>query len=410
MLLSIALLRKGYLTRYLCERLAFGLAPETVEAFFIQRLRWARGAIQILYLANGPFGRGLTLMQRLLYLPMHWRTLGPRSLIIILAPIVFLWTGISPVFDVSVADVLYYFAPPILALTGGIWVYAPGQNFPLAAQVQSTFLAFRILPTVLQSLVMPFGHAFKVTLKGGTSLKSNYARRLFWTANALASLTFAGLIVNTIPEWRIIQNADALPIVAFWSVINIIVLSLVCIMSLETPARRSEPRLELDEPIWIFGPSGTMSAGRVENISLSGVSLEAASDRAMSAHHGDPVRVFISEVGFVAGTVVRQTGQFLAVQFILPVSVERDLLVRKLFTAGLDTTNVSSSLWISTSTMLASIWNLRAEMLKGGVTQPRDAAIVSPAEKLPAQSLVIPPRRQKVRLSELIEKRRAIAA
>ena len=173
MLLSIALLRKGYLTRYLCERLAFGLAPETVEAFFIQRLRWARGAIQILYLANGPFGRGLTLMQRLLYLPMHWLTLGPRSLIIILAPIVFLWTGISPVFDVSVADVLYYFAPPILALTGGIWVYAPGQNFPLAAQVQSTFLAFRIMPTVLQSLVIPFGHAFKVTPKGGTSLKSN---------------------------------------------------------------------------------------------------------------------------------------------------------------------------------------------------------------------------------------------
>ena len=200
MLLSIALLRKGYLTRYLCERLAFGLAPETVEAFFIQRLRWARGAIQILYLANGPFGRGLTLMQRLLYLPMHWLTLGPRSLIIILAPIVFLWTGISPVFDVSVADVLYYFAPPILALTGGIWVYAPGQNFPLATQVQSTFLAFRIMPTVLQSLVIPFGHAFKVTPKGGTSLKSNYARRLFWTANALASLTFAGLIVNTIPE------------------------------------------------------------------------------------------------------------------------------------------------------------------------------------------------------------------
>ena len=144
MLLSIALLRKGYLTRYLCERLAFGLAPETVEAFFIQRLRWARGAIQILYLANGPFGHGMTLMQRLLYLPMHWRTLGPRSLIIILAPIVFLWTGISPVFDVSVADVLYYFAPPILALTGGIWVYAPGQNFPLAAQVQSTFWRFKI--------------------------------------------------------------------------------------------------------------------------------------------------------------------------------------------------------------------------------------------------------------------------
>ena len=76
MLLSLTLLRKGYVTRYLCERLAFGLAPETVEAFFVQRQRWARGAMQILYLPDGPLGRGLTLMQRLLFLPTHWLSQG----------------------------------------------------------------------------------------------------------------------------------------------------------------------------------------------------------------------------------------------------------------------------------------------------------------------------------------------
>jgi hypothetical protein len=108
--------------------------------------------------------------------------------------------------------------------------------------------------------------------------------------------------------------------------------------------------------------------------------------------------------------LVRQTGQSLAVQFILPVSVERDLLIRKLFTAGLDTTHVNTSMWIATSTMLASIWNLRTEMLKSGIAPPLDAAVASPVEKLPAQSLVIPPQRQKVRLSELVENRRAIAA
>jgi cellulose synthase (UDP-forming) len=47
MLLSLALLRNGYVTRYLCERLAYGLAPESLNAFFVQRQRWARGAIQI---------------------------------------------------------------------------------------------------------------------------------------------------------------------------------------------------------------------------------------------------------------------------------------------------------------------------------------------------------------------------
>jgi len=56
MLFSITLLRKGYITRYLCERLAVGLAPEGLKAFFVQRRRWARGAMQILYLAAGPLG------------------------------------------------------------------------------------------------------------------------------------------------------------------------------------------------------------------------------------------------------------------------------------------------------------------------------------------------------------------
>jgi cellulose synthase (UDP-forming) len=73
MLLSLTLLRKGYVTRFLCERLAFGLAPENVKAFFVQRERWARGAIQIMFQAAGPLGSGLTLMQRLLFLPRNFR-------------------------------------------------------------------------------------------------------------------------------------------------------------------------------------------------------------------------------------------------------------------------------------------------------------------------------------------------
>ena len=57
--------------------------------------------------------------------------------------------------------------------------------------------------------------------------------------------------------------------------------------------------------------------------------------------------MFIVEVGFVAATVVRQAGRLLAVQFDLPPCVERDLLIRKLFTAGLDATTVNASAFSS---------------------------------------------------------------
>ena len=92
-------------------------------------------------------------MQRLLFTPTHWISLGLRSTIAIVAPIVFLWTGLSPVFDVTPADVVYYFVPMVLALGGGVRAFAPGQHFALASQVQGTFLSFKILPTVLETLV-----------------------------------------------------------------------------------------------------------------------------------------------------------------------------------------------------------------------------------------------------------------
>jgi cellulose synthase (UDP-forming) len=409
-LLSMTLLRKGYVTRYLCEHLAFGLAPETIDAFFVQRQRWARGAIQILYLASGPLGRGLTLMQRLLFLPTHWLSLGLRTLIAIVAPIVFLWSGVSPVFDVSPADVIYYFMPMVLALAGGVRAYAPGQHFPLASQVQGTFLSFRVLPTVLETLVRPFGHPFKVTPKGGTSQASTYARGIFWTAGSLMGLTILGLIINTMPEWRIIESPDVLPIVAFWSAINTVVLFLVCMLSLQAPMRRGEERFVLDEPIWIVGPSGAISAGRIKDMSLSGVAIAADLDRALAARTGEPVRVFITEVGFVAGTVVRQAETFLGVQFNLPPSVERDLMIRKMFTAGLHTTNVSTSAWLATAAMLKRIWGMRTNMLESTEYTPSAAVVRSPVERLPPRSLVISPQPQILRLSELVEKRRVIAA
>jgi len=407
-LLSLTLLRKGFVTRYVCERLAFGLAPETIDAFFVQRQRWARGAIQLLYLASGPLGRGLSVMQRLLFLPTHWLSIGLRSFITLIAPIVFLWTGMSPVFEVSPADVVYYFAPMVLALLGGMRAYAPGQHFPLASQVQGTLLSFKILPTVLETLVRPFGHPFKVTPKGGGSQSSSYSAGIFWIAAGLITVTILGLLVNSVPDWRIIETGEALPIVAFWSAINIIVLFFVCMMALQAPVRRTEQRFDLDEEVWVVGPGGMISSGRIKDLSISGVALLAGAERALSARNGDSVRVFITEVGFVAGTVVRQTGNFLGVKFTLPPSIERDLLIRKLFTSGIDGTNVISSGATATTAMLKSIWGARTEMIVGDVEdEPRSSASLV---KLPAQSLVVLPRPMPADFSELVEQRRAMVA
>src|SRR6202020_206490 len=118
-------------------------------------------------------------------------------------------------------------------------------------------------------------------------------------------------------------------------------------------------------------------------------------------------RVFFVEIGFVKATVVRQDGRFLAVHFDLPPCVERDLLIRKLFTAGLDATTVTATALSSTRAMLMSIWSAGSRPLKVEVD-----AITIPsldADKLPAQSLLVISRQQPKRLAKLAAER-SIAA
>jgi cellulose synthase (UDP-forming) len=407
MLLSIALLRNGYITRYLCERLAYGLAPEGLKAFFVQRKRWARGAMQILYLAAGPLGRNLSLMQRLLFLPTHWLSQGLMLLLTLVAPLVFLWTGILPLVHVTPEAVLYYLLPMILAVAGGIWAFAPRHYFPFAAQVHGTFQSFKVLPTVLVTMAKPFGHVFKVTPKGAEAKTSDYDRPIFWTAACLMLLTILGLVINSQSEWRIIGEGGLLPIVACWAVLNIVVLFLVCMMSLQAPVRRGEERFELDEPVWIFAANGALSTGRIRDISLSGAAIIADENRALATHSGERARIFITEVGFVATSVVRQAGQFLAVHFDLPPGVERDLLVRRLFTAGLDATTVHASALSSTAAMLMSIW--ATGTTRSNVEVPAPASPLAAIEKLPAESLVVPSRQQPKRLGTIAAERKIAA-
>ena len=191
---------------------------------------------------------------------------------------------------------------------------------------------------------------------------------------------------------------------AFWGAINIVVLFLVCMMSLQAAAHRGEERFNLDEPIWIFASNGALSTGRTKNISLSGVAIVADENRAIVSKVGEPARVFIVEVGFVAATIVRQAGQLLAFQFDLPPCVERDLLIRKLFTAGLDATAVNASAFSSTGALLMSIWSVGTSR-----SNVEPVVVPAPSEKLSAQPPIVLVPRQTRRLAELAAER-SIAA
>ena len=409
MLLSLMLLRNSYITRYLCEPLAYGLAPEGIQAFFIQRSRWARGAMQILYLTAGPFGKGLTFMQRLLFLPTHWLTQSLTFLLASVVPLVFLWTGVLPMVNVTIEGFVHYLLPMVLAMVGGICLYAPKEYFPLAVQVLGTFQSFKILPSLLFTLVKPFGLTFKVTPKGKAARGAGYDRKVFWTAASLMGLTAAGILVNVLPEWRIISQSALIPVVAIWAAYNIVVLFLVCMLSLQGAGKRVEERFACDEPVWIVGPGNARRMGRLKDISLSGAGLLSKADETINGQVGRELKVFVAEVGLVPGRIVRQDQQFLGVRFALEPGIERDLLIRKLFTSGLIATTVVASAWSATTAVLRSVWSTPSATQEGEseVAVPTKD-IVAPA-KLAAQSLVVLPSAALNDWTDLAIQRRAVA-
>lgn len=405
MLLSLKLLRKNYVTRYLNEPLAFGLAPEGLRAFFIQRSRWARGALQILFLPSGPLGSGLSLMQRLLFLPTHWLSQSLSMFFGLVVPVVFMWTGVLPMVNVTIEAVLSYLLPAIIAVVGGICLYAPKQYFPLASQVLGTFQSFRLLPTLLLTLVKPFGHTFKVTPKGGAAGSAGYDATVFWIAATFIALTMLGVLINLVPEWRIVEQDALVTVAAGWGGYNILILFLVCMLSLQGEVRRDEERFEADDPVWIMeaGQEGRM--GRLMDVSLSGAAV--AMDTSATARTGTPVRVFIPEVGLLSGRIVRRMPDSMGIAFDTVTGVERDLLIRKLFTSRRLEMTSDVSAWSVTRDMLKTIWATpSAARKKAGEAQREHST--PPEEKLPAQSLVVPPRTGQRGWDELVAERRAI--
>ena len=334
MLLTLAMLRKGYITRYLSERLAVGLAPETLDAYFVQRGRWAQGGIQLLYTKRGPFGPGLTPIQRLLFNPSHWLSQSLCQPLVMATPAIFLLTGAPPLVQASFEDVLRYQLTAIAAAFGYIRFLAPRDFAPIASTVEGILQSFRLMPLVLITLLKPHGHGFKVTPKGSDAGLSREDRFTILVALGLILATGTGLFLNASFAHRIVGAGELLPVVAFWSIFNMLILLIVMTMAVPRPTFRAEERFALDEPCRIVTETGAL-AGGVLNMSLSGM-LVTPDGNPDSLATDSWVGIELGGVGIVPARIRRRTtidGQSaIGVETHLPSGPRRDALIQKLST------------------------------------------------------------------------------
>ncbi|MDX6230167.1 MAG: hypothetical protein QOI76_3557 [Frankiales bacterium] len=133
---SIELHRRGWRSVYVPQVLATGLAPDNVESYFKQQLRWASGGFEVLF--RGRLfrrGNGLTLDQRLqyLYTGTHY-LLSVVMLVFMLLPSTYLLFGLSPIKADGWAWATHYV--PFMAMTVLVtWLQSGG--FRVSAVVAS---------------------------------------------------------------------------------------------------------------------------------------------------------------------------------------------------------------------------------------------------------------------------------
>lgn len=111
---SIRMHERGYRSVYHAESLAFGIAPESVEPFLSQRIRWGQGAMQVWRKERILTNRGLTLAQKVNYFAsMATYFDGWQKAIFYVAPAIVLFSGVMPIVT-NTPDFLIHFLPYFL--------------------------------------------------------------------------------------------------------------------------------------------------------------------------------------------------------------------------------------------------------------------------------------------------------
>jgi cellulose synthase (UDP-forming) len=271
---SLRMQMRGWNTAYINRPQAAGLATESLSAHVGQRIRWARGMIQILRVDNPLFARGLKLAQRLCYFNamVHFLYALPR-LIFLTAPLVYMLFGLRNIPGLWITISAY--AIPHLVLSTLTNSRLQGKyRYSFWNEIYETVLAPYILGPTLLALINPKLGKFNVTAKGGVVQKRYFDKTIARPYGLLLLLNYIGLAVA---PWRfLVHNANhkgAVLMNVFWIIFNCIILGTANAVAVEAQQRRGSVRLNRRMIVSIRTSSGTTISGFSSDLSLGGGAL-----------------------------------------------------------------------------------------------------------------------------------------
>jgi len=326
---SLNLHAKGYNSAYINIPLAGGLATESLSAHIKQRMRWARGMVQIFRMDNPLLKSGLSLMQKFCYTNaiMHFLYGFPR-LFFMTSPLAYLFLGVH-VIDAP-AGVIAVFALPhlILSFIANSRMQQEKRH-SFWNEVYETTLAWYIMWPTLMALINPRAGAFNVTAKGGRVEEEYFDWKISLPYVVLFILDFCGLVVGLLRMfWWNSYEWDTVAMNVGWAAYNLVMIGATIAVSLETRQVRNFSRVEARIPARLAFSPGDVLSCHTRDFSLGGAAIEVPSGTPIAK--GETLSLLLERDGeFHAfpASVVNVGKGYISLKFDeMPVEQERRLI------------------------------------------------------------------------------------
>lgn len=304
---ALRLHRRGWNSAYLRLPQAAGLATDSLGAHVNQRIRWARGMVQIFRLDNPLLGKGLSIFQRFCYANamLHFMAGLPR-LVFLLAPLAFLYFHAYIIYAPALAIVL--FVLPHMAHASLTNARIQGRHRrPFWGEVYETVLAWYIARPTLVALVSPRRGTFNVTEKGGVQQGDSFDWRIARPYLVLALLNVVGVFFAV---WRWMDGpADERATVVvslLWVIYNLLIIGGALAVAAEVHQVRRTHRVATRMPAGLQLANGRRLRGELLDYSNDGVGMRFSPGHGVV--QGDTVTILLGrgERGFAFPGVVQR--------------------------------------------------------------------------------------------------------
>ena len=272
---SLKLNRRGWKSACISKPLASGLSTESLSAHIGQRIRWARGMIQIFRLDNPLLKKGLTLPQRLCFMNamIHFLHGLPR-IIFLLAPLPYMFFDIYVIYATAAA-IFAYVIPHMVHAAITNQQLQRGYRYPFLGGVYETVLSWYILLPTTVALIFPHKGKFNVTAKGMTIDKKYVDWRIATPVLILMVLNLLGLAIGI---YKTVTAADpqvsTLIINIAWIAYNLLVLGAAFAVAVEEIMEHPLPRVPLKAGAVVITDDGSRHAVPVVEFSQTELVLD----------------------------------------------------------------------------------------------------------------------------------------